>query len=79
MDSELLAVYRNTQSKAREAAYRREFYRMPMVDHRYAEQVCDFPIVSCQTNDAKGCMSPEEYVAYCLAMVNYHRLQGSIY
>ena len=54
MDSELLGVYDNAQSKERGAAYRREFYRLPTVDHRNAEPVCDFQIVSWQTNDAKG-------------------------
>ena len=75
MDSELLGAYNNTQSKERGAAYRREFYRLPTVDHRNAEPVCDFQIVSWQTNNAKG-MSPEEYVAHCLVVVNHHRLQS---
>ena len=79
MKSELLGAYNNAQRKELGAAYRREFYRLPTVDHRNAEAVCDFQIVSWQTNDAKGDMSPEEYVAHCLAVVNHHRLQGSSY
>ena len=58
------------------AAYRREFYRLPTVDHRNAEPVCDFQIVSWQTNDAKGDMSPEEYLAHCTVVVIHHRLQS---
>ena len=71
MDSQLLGVYDNTLSKERGASYRREFYRLPTVDHRNAEPVCDFQIVSWQTNDAKGDMSPEEYLAHCIAVVNH--------
>ncbi len=77
MDSELLGVYDHAQSKERGAAYRREFDRLPTVDHRNAEPVCDFQIVSWQTNDAKGDLSPEDYVAHCLAVVNHHRLKSS--
>ena len=77
MDSELLSVDAHAQSKERGAAYRREFDRLPTVNHRNAEPVCDFQIVSWQTNDAKGDMSPEDYVAHCLAVVNHHRLKNS--
>ena len=52
------------------AAYRREFYRLPTVDHRNAEPVCDFQIVIWQTSAAKGDMSREEYLAHCIAVVN---------
>ena len=77
MDSQLLGLYDNAQSQERGAAYRRKFYRLPTVDHRNAEPVCDFQIISWQTNDAKSDMSPEEYLAHCTAVVVYHRLQST--
>lgn len=52
MDSELLGAYNNDQSKERGVGYRGEFYRLPTVDYRNAEPVCDFQIISWQTNDA---------------------------
>ena len=76
MDSELLGVYNNVRSKELIAAYRREFYRLPTVDHRNAEPLCDFQIVSWQTNDAKGDLRSEEYLAHCLAVVKHHCLQA---
>lgn len=76
MDSELLGVYDNARSKELCTAYRREFYRLPTVGHRNAEPVCDFQIVSWQTNDAKGDMSSEDYLAHCLAVVKHHSLQA---
>ena len=39
------------------------------IDHVTAEPVPDFEIVSWQTNDAKGDMPPEEFIAYCRRVV----------
>ena len=69
LDPELLGTYSNEQSKERGAAYKREMAMLPTVDHVTAKPVADFEIVSWQTNDAKGDMTPEEFVAYCKRVV----------
>ena len=69
LDPELLGEYDNKKSKAKGAAYKRRFAMLPTVDHVTAKPVPDFEIVSWQTNDAKGDMSPEEFIAYCRRVV----------
>ena len=69
LDPELLGKYDNKKSKEKAAAYKREMAMLPTVDHVTAEPVPDFEIVSWQTNDAKGDMSPEEFIAYCRRVV----------
>ena len=69
LNPELLGEYDNKKSKAKGAAYKREMAMLPTVDHVKAEPVPDFEIVSWQTNDAKGDMAPEEFVAYCRRVV----------
>ena len=50
---------------------------LPTVDHVTAEPVPDFEIVSWQTNDAKGDMPPEEFIANCRRVVQVADQQGS--
>ena len=69
LDPELLGEYRNEDAKAQGAAHKRRFAMLPTVDHVKAEPVADFEIVSWQTNDAKGDMSPDEFIAYCHRVV----------
>ena len=69
LDPELLGEYKNDEAKAQRAAYKRRFAMLPTVDHVKAEPVADFQIVSWQTNDAKGDMPPEEFIGYCLRVV----------
>ena len=69
LDPELLGEYRNEDAKAQGAAHKRRFAMLPTVDHVKAEPVADFEIVSWQTNDAKGDMPPEEFIAYCRRVV----------
>ena len=69
LDPELLGEYKNEDAKAEGAAHKRRFAMLPTVDHVKAEPVADFEIVSWQTNDAKGDMSPEEFIAYCRRVV----------
>ena len=69
LDPELLGTYSNERSKERGAAYKREMAMLPTVDHVTAKPVPDFEIVSWQTNDAKGDMPPEEFIAYCRRVV----------
>ena len=64
LDPELLGTYSNERSKEKGAAYKRDMAMLPTVDHVTAKQVADFEIVSWQTNDAKGDMPPEEFIAY---------------
>lgn len=71
MHGELLGTYDNASSKAYGVAYKRQFSRLPTVDHINGEPVCEFEIVSWQTNDAKGDMSPADYIAHCHAVVAY--------
>ena len=69
LDPELLGTYSNERSKEKGAAYKREMAMLPTVDHVTAKPVADFEIVSWQTNDAKGDMPPEEFIAYCRRVV----------
>ena len=66
---ELLGTYDNNRSKEKGAAYKREMAMLPTIDHVTAKPVPDFEIVSWQTNDAKGDMPPEEFIAYCRRVV----------
>ena len=66
---ELLGEYKNEDAKAQGAAHKRRFAMLPTVDHVTAKPVPDFEIVSWQTNDAKGDMSPDEFIAYCRRVV----------
>ena len=77
LDPELLGTYSNERSKERGPAYKREMAMLPTVDHVTAEPVPDFEIVSWQTNDAKGDMPPEEFIAYCRRVVHVADQQGS--
>ena len=77
LDPELLGTYSNERSKESGAAYKREMAMLPTVDHVTAEPVPDFEIVSWQTNDAKGDMPPEEFIAYCRRVVQVADQQGS--
>ena len=76
LDPELLGTYSNERSKERGAAYKREMAMLPTVDHVTAKPVADFEIVSWQTNDAKGDIPPEEFVAYCRRVVQVADQQG---
>ena len=69
LDPELLGTYDNNRSKEKGAAYKREMAMLPTIDHVTAKPVPDFEIVSWQTNDAKGDMSPDEFIAYCHRVV----------
>ena len=69
LDPELLGTYDNNRSKEKGAAYKREMAMLPTIDHVTAKPVPDFEIVSWQTNDAKGDMSPDEFIAYCRRVV----------
>ena len=69
LDPELLGEYKNEEAKAQRAAYKRRFAMLPTIDHVTAKPVADFEIVSWQTNDAKGDMPPEEFIAYCRRVV----------
>ena len=73
----LLGTDSNERSKERGADYKREMAMLPTVDHVTAEPVPDFEIVSWQTNDAKGDMPPEEFIAYCRRVVQVADRQGS--
>ena len=60
MKGELLGTYSNEASKERRGEYKREFARLPTVDHVYGKPDLAFEIVSWQTNDAKGDMTPDD-------------------
>ena len=77
LDPKLLGTYDNNRSKEKGAAYKREMAMLPTIDHVTAKPVPDFEIVSWQTNDAKGDMPPEEFIAYCRRVVQVADQQGS--
>ena len=69
LNPKLLGEYDNKASKAKGVAYKKEMAMLPNIDHVKAEPVADFEIVSWQTNDAKGDMPPDEFIAYCRRVV----------
>ncbi len=69
LNPKLLGEYKNEDAKAEGAAHKRRFAMLPTIDHVTAKPVADFEIVSWQTNDAKGDMPPEEFIAYCQRVV----------
>ena len=69
LDPELFNQYNNNEAKQKRAAYKRRFALLPTIDHLKAEPVADFQIVSWQTNDAKGDMAPDEFIAFCHRVV----------
>jgi hypothetical protein len=69
MDAGLIGAYDNAASKAQGSAYKKRFRRLPTVDHINGEPVAEFQLISWQTNDAKGDMTPAEYVEHCRAVV----------
>ena len=69
LNPKLLGEYDNKASKAKGAAYKKEMEMLPTIDHVKAEPVADFEIVSWQTNDPKGDMPPDEFIAYCRRVV----------
>ena len=76
LDPELLGEYKNDEAKAQGAAYKRRFAMLPTIDHVKAEPIPDFQIVSWQTNDAKGDMTPEEFIAYCYRVAEIRLIRG---
>ena len=77
LNPKLLGEYKNEDAKAEGAVHKRRFAMLPTADHVTAEPVPDFEIVSWQTNDAKGDMPPEEFIAYCRRVVQVADQQGS--
>lgn len=71
MDAALIGTYDNAASQAGRTAYKRGFDRLPTVDHRNGEPVCDFQIVSWQVNDAKGEMPDAEFRAFCARVAGF--------
>ena len=69
LDPALLGEYKNEDAKAQGSAHKNRFATLPTVDHVTAKPVADFEILSLQTNDAKGDMPPEEFIAYCRRVV----------
>ena len=69
MDPSLIGAYDNESSKLERAGYKKRFSRLPTIDHINGEPVAEFMVLSWQTNDAKGDMSPEEYINHCRAVV----------
>ena len=69
LDPKLLGTYNNEEAKSEGAEYKWRFSMLPTIDHITAEPVADFEIVSWQTNDAKGDMHPDEFIAYCRRVV----------
>ena len=69
MDPSLIGTYDNDSSKLKRAGYKKQFSRLPTVDHINGEPVAEFMVISWQTNDAKGDMTPDEYINHCRAVV----------
>jgi hypothetical protein len=62
----LISTYNNDESKQGRRAYKARFALLPTVDHvGDGTGAADFKICGWRTNDAKGDLSLEEFVALC--------------
>lgn len=66
LDWHLISTYRNDESKQGGRVYKARFALLPTVDHiGDGTGLADFKICGWRTNDAKGDLSLEEFVALC--------------
>jgi hypothetical protein len=66
LDWHLISTYRNDESKQGRREYKAKFGLLPTVDHvGDGTGPADFKICAWRTNDAKGDLSLDEFVALC--------------
>jgi hypothetical protein len=69
---DLISQYDNDKAAASRRVYKREFYKLPTIDHvGDGLGAPDFMICSWQVNDAKHDQSFHEFVAMCRAVVQH--------
>lgn len=70
LDWKLVSTYNNDESKQGRRNYKAKFALLPTVDHiGDGTGPADFKICGWRTNDAKGDLSLEEFVALCVRVV----------
>ena len=69
MDESPRKQYDNDTSTKGRTDYKRWLYRLPTINQINGDHIAELEIVSWQTNDAKGDMTPEEFIGYCHAVV----------
>jgi 4-hydroxyphenylpyruvate dioxygenase-like putative hemolysin len=68
----LISTYDNEASTVGKHAYKASFALLPTVDHVFADATsASFRICAWRTNDAKHDLSPDGFVALCLAVVEH--------
>ena len=66
LDWHLISTYRNDESKQGGRVYKASFALLPTVDHiGDGTGLADFKICGWRTNDAKGDLTQEEFIALC--------------
>lgn len=70
----LISKYNNDESKQGRRGYKAKFALLPTVDHLGdGTGPADFAICGWRTNDAKGDLTLEEFLALCQRVVSAHR------
>jgi hypothetical protein len=74
LDWHLISTYRNDESKQGRRGYKAKFALLPTVDHvGDGTGLADFKICGWRTNDAKGDLSLEEFVALCARVLEANK------
>jgi hypothetical protein len=74
LDWHLISTYRNDESKQGGRGYKAKFALLPTVDHvGDGTGLADFKICGWRTNDAKGDLSLEEFVALCARVLEANK------
>lgn len=74
LDWHLISTYRNDESKQGGRGYKAKFALLPTVDHvGDGTGLADFKICGWRTNDAKGDLSLEEFIALCARVLEANK------
>ena len=74
LDWHLVGQYDNEKSKKDKRDYKARFGLLPTADHvNDGRGPADFRICAWRTNDAKGDLPLEEFIALCERVIAYHR------
>lgn len=75
LDWNLISTYDNDESKQGRRTYKARFALLPTIDHLGdGTGLADFRICGWRTNDAKGDLSVDDFVALCIRVVAAHGL-----
>jgi hypothetical protein len=72
LDWHLLSKFRNEDAKAGRHVHKAGFALLPTVDHvRAGDTEAAFRICAWRTNDAKGDLSPEDFIKLCIRVLKH--------